>query len=202
MLKLYHAPKTRSVRVMWLLEELGIDYELCQMPFSKDKLQSEEYRKINPLGRVPAIDDDGAVMFESGAIVQWILEKYGEGRLQPKPGTPERAGFLQWIHFSESHAMAGFSDIFQHNMLLPPDERVPEIAKRGSIKAAESLEVLEKALEGSEWLCGDEFTAADIMVGYVVFSAKMIGMINDKLPNLKAYWERIKERPAFQKAAG
>ena len=201
MLKLYHAPKTRSVRVMWLLEELGLDYAVHKLAFSPAALKSEEYLKINPMGRVPAIEDGDVCMFESGAILQYILENYGEGRLEPKVGTPERALFLQWMHFAEGQAMSPFSDIFQHSMILPADQRVPEIAKKGREKAAEALGVLEKGLEGKTWLCGEEFTAADIMVGYVVFSAKMLGLINDELPNLKAYWGRIKDRPAFQKAA-
>ena len=200
MLKLYHGSKSRSTRVLWLLEELGIPYELVAKNLSPASIKSEEYLKVHPLGKLPAIEDEGVVMYESGAICQWLLEKYGNGRLEPKPGTPERAQFLQWMHFAEATAMGPFSAMFQHTMLKPEAERVPAVAKEGREGAIKALGVLNEAMAGKDWICGKDFTAADCMIGYVVFSARLLGMLKD-FPNLEAYWGRIKDREAFKKAA-
>ncbi len=95
MIKLYHSPRTRSVRIYWLLEEPGLPYELKTVDFTPETLKSSEYLQVNPLGKVPSIQDNGLTMFESGAILEYILEKYGKGRLAPAPGAPARGPFLQ-----------------------------------------------------------------------------------------------------------
>jgi glutathione S-transferase len=203
MITLYHAPKTRSVRIHWLLEELGdVAYELNTIKFKPEVIKGPEYRQIHPLGKVPAMQDDGVVMFESGAMVQYILEKYGAGRLEPQVGTPERAKFLQWIHFAEATATAPLGDIAQHSFFRPEAERIPAMVDDGRRRYTAALDVLESELAGRQYLLGDEFSAADVMMGYALMLGKLLGVLTDAHPNVQAYLGRLEQRPAYQKAVG
>ena len=200
MIKLYHSARTRSVRIYWLLEELGVPYELATIAFTPDSLKSPEYLKVNPLGKVPSIQDGALTMFESGAIVEYILETYGNGRLAPPPGTPARGAFLQWLHFAESTAMPPLSDMAQHTMFKPEDERIPAVVADGAKRAAAVLGVVEAALAGKSYLLGNDFSAADIMLGYALLLMKWFGLLSDAYPNVLAYLARLEARPALQKA--
>jgi glutathione S-transferase len=199
-IKLYHASKTRSVRVLWLLEELGVPYELAPMAFTQEALKSPAFLRVNPCGSLPAIEDGDVVMFESGAIVEYLLERYGNGRLAPPAGSPARARYLQWLHFGEASLLPPLGDIAQHAMFRPEAERIPAMVADGRRRAAAKLDVLEQALAGSAYLCGAELTAADVMVGYGVAIAALLGVVGDQHPNLRAYLARLETRPAFQKA--
>ena len=200
MIKLYHASKTRSVRVLWLLEELGVRYELALIPFTQDALKSAAFLRVNPCGSLPAIEDGEVAMFESGAIVEYVLERYGNGRLAPPLGSPVRARYLQWLHFGEASLLPPLGDIAQHAMFRPEAERIPAMVVDGRRRAVAKLDVLERALAGSAYLCGEELTAADVMVGYGVAIAALLGVVGDQHPNLRAYLARLETRPAFQKA--
>jgi len=199
-IKLYHASKTRSVRVLWLLEELGVRYELALIPFTQDALKSAAFLRVNPCGSLPAIEDGEVAMFESGAIVEYVLERYGNGRLAPPIGSPARARYLQWLHFGEASLLPPLGDIAQHAMFRPEAERIPAMVVDGRRRAVAKLDVLEQALAGSAYLCGEELTAADVMVGYGVAIAALLGVVGDQHPNLRAYLARLETRPAFQKA--
>jgi glutathione S-transferase len=199
-IKLYHASKTRSVRVLWLLEELGVRYELALLPFTQDALKSAAFLRVNPCGSLPAIEDGEVAMFESGAIVEYVLERYGNGRLAPPIGSPVRARYLQWLHFGEASLLPPLGDIAQHAMFRPEAERIPAMVVDGRRRAVAKLDVLEQALAGSAYLCGEELTAADVMVGYGVAIAALLGVVGDQHPNLRAYLARLETRPAFQKA--
>ena len=118
MITVYHASMTRSVRVLWLLEELGLPYEVVTLDFMAGDLQKPAYLAKNPLGRVPALEDGDVLVYESGAIVEWLCERYDTAHLlAPAPGTAARARFLQWVHWSEATAMPPVSDFFQHSMI-------------------------------------------------------------------------------------
>jgi glutathione S-transferase len=199
MITLFHAAKSRSVRVRWLLEELGVPYEVKTLTFTPDSLKGAEYAKVNPLGRVPAIVDGDVTMFESGAIVEWLLEQYGQGRLAPKPGSPTRPAYLQWFHFAEGTALPPLSDFVQHAFLRPEAQRIPAMVPDAQRRAAEWLDVVEQALAGKTWITGEEFTAADVMLGYALGLAQLVGMVGDR-PNVTAYLARCAARAAFQKA--
>ncbi|HWP64789.1 MAG TPA: glutathione S-transferase family protein [Candidatus Limnocylindria bacterium] len=200
MLKLHHASKTRSVRVLWLLEELGVPYELNVVPFTQEFLKSPAFLRVNPCGSLPAIEDDGVVMFESGAILEYLLERYGNGRLAVAPGSPARPRYLQWFHFGEATLLPPLGDIAQHALFRPEAERIPAMVADGQRRAAARLDVLEQALAASPYLCGDAFTAADVMVGYGVAIARLLGVVGERHPNVAAYLARLEARPAFQKA--
>ena len=197
MLKLYHAQLTRSVRIVWLLEELGIPYELATVAFRPPR---HSFEQDTPTGKFPALEDGGLVMFESGAILEYVIEKYGNGRLAPAIGSPERGPYLQWVHFAEATAFPPIGDIARHTMFLPEAERIPQVATDGRARAKNALDVLERALAGKDYLVGEELSGADIMMGYFLMAARMLGLIGADYPNVSAYWDRLAARPALQKA--
>jgi len=201
MITLYHAQYTRSLRVRWLLEELGFEYEIERINFREKEHKGEAYMAVHPLGRMPAAVIDGLTMFESGAILQHVLDKFGEGRLHPIAGTPESATYLQWFHFGEATHQPYLSQIAQHTALLPKEERVPAVVEAARAGAAECLKLLDTHLSEHEYVAGNEFTAADIMVIYPLVLSHLFGMLpSDDFPHLMKYYERISERAAFQTA--
>ena len=202
MIKLYHAPRTRSVRIYWLLEELGLPYELKTVEFTPQTLKSPEYLKVHPLGKVPSIEDDGLTMFESGAILEYLLEKYGKGRLAPAPGTPTRGPFLQWVHFAEATALPPLADIAAHSFVRPEAERIPAVIPDARNRATAVLGVIEQALGSKPYLLGNEFSGADIMMGYALLLMKWFGLVTDAYPKSAAYLARLEQRPALQKVLG
>ncbi|MEB2285294.1 MAG: hypothetical protein B6D46_12725 [Polyangiaceae bacterium UTPRO1] len=197
MLKLYHAQLTRSVRIVWLLEELGVAYELVAVPFKPPR---SSFEQDTPAGKFPTLDDDGMVMFESGAILEYLIEKYGRGRLAPPIGDPERGRYLQWVHFAEATAFPPLGDVARHTMFLPEADRLPQVAADGRMRAKNALDVLERALQDKHYLVGGELSGADIMMGYLVMAARMLGCVGAEHANIAAYWDRLAARPGFQKA--
>jgi glutathione S-transferase len=197
MIKLYHAPLTRSIRIYWLLEELGIPYELSLVKFTPGKLP---FAQSTPYGKVPAIEDGEVVMIESGAILEYILEKYGQGRLAPAPGTPGRAAFLQWVYFSEATALPPVGDIVRHTLFKPEPERIPAVVEDARGRLGATLAIVEKALEGRPYLLGQDFSAADIMMGVTLLIARRLNSLEDRFKNLHAYLGRLESRPALRKA--
>ncbi len=197
MLKLYHAQLTRSIRIVWLLEELGIPYELATVPFKPPR---HSFEQDTPTGKFPALEDDGMVLFESGAILEYLIEKYGKGRLAPPVGSRDRGPYLQWVHFAEATAFPPIGDIARHTMFLPEADRIPQVAADGRVRAKNALDVLERALAGKQYLVGNELTGADVMMGYFLMAARMLGTVGAEHPNIAAYWERLAARPGLQKA--
>ena len=199
MIKLYFAPRTRSVRILWLLEELGLPYELERVEF---KPQGKRFfAQPTPLGKLPAIEDGDVVMSESGAIVEYVLERYGGGRLAPPVGSPERAAFLQWLHFSESTAFPPLGIVVWLTLYRDDAARHAELIADARARGATGLDVVERALAGRRYLLGDEFSAADVMMGFTLGAARLLGVLVDgKHPALHAYMARLEARPAFQKA--
>jgi glutathione S-transferase len=170
------------------------------MQFGPATLKSPEYLRVNPLGKVPSLQDGDLTMFESGAILEYILEKYGNGRLAPRAATPERGRFLQWVHFAEATAMPPLGAIAQHTLFKPESERIPAVVAEARHTATAVLNVLEQALTGKQYLLGVEFSAADIMMGYALLLTKWFGLLTDAYPNVSEYLERLEKRPGLQKA--
>ncbi len=128
MIKLYHASRTRSIRIIWLLEELGIPYGLATVAFKPPR---HSFEQDTPAGKFPVIEDGALVMFESGAILEYLIEKYGKGRLAPAIGSPDRGLYLQWVHFAEATAFPPIGDVARHTLLLPETDRIPKVAEDG-----------------------------------------------------------------------
>ncbi|UCE86750.1 MAG: glutathione S-transferase family protein [Deltaproteobacteria bacterium] len=198
MIKLYHAPRTRSVRILWLLEELGLPYAVERVEFRPP--EKHFFAQATPLGKLPTLEDGDVVMCESGAIVEYILERYGEGRLAPPPGSRERAAFLQWLHFAESTAFPPLGIVVWLTRYRSGSEPDAELLEDARSRARTGLDVLERALDGHDYLVGADFTAADIMMGFTLVAARVLGVLDERYPHLDAYLERLQSRPAFQKA--
>jgi glutathione S-transferase len=198
-LKLHFAPNSRASRISWLLEELELPYELNAMAFHPKDLKSDEHRDRHPLGRIPVLEDGDVTIYESGAIVEYILERHKNGGLKPAVDDPNFPYYLQWFHYCEGMVMPPVNTIVVHTLLLPPDrqdETVREQAKRLLTKAWGPV---NEALEGKDYLIGD-FSGADIMLGHAAFMSNRLGCVPDEMTHLKAYVQRITERPAFDKA--
>ncbi|MFC3616544.1 glutathione S-transferase family protein [Lutimaribacter marinistellae] len=198
-MKLYFAPNSRAVRIAWLLEELGLDYEIERFTLGDKAMREPDYLDIHPMGRVPALEDGEIRIFESGAIVQYILAIYGHGQLQPPTGTPAFADYLQWLHYCEGMIMPPINSIVVETVLLPPERRTELNVKRATKLLNQMLMAVNKRLADRDYLAG-EFSAADIMTGHSVIVAERLGADFSDKPNLPPYVERLKSRPALQKA--
>ena len=165
MIKIHHARGTRGYRAIWACEELGIPYELEPTNMSPDYRASPEWRRMNPVGKVPVMTDGDLTMFESGAMVQHILDKYGDGRLQPTRGTNEYALYLQWGWFAESTFSRPLGEIVNHRRVFPNN---PITAVTDEMKARARLcaHAVAAAVDGKQYLLGSAFSGADIMMIY------------------------------------
>jgi glutathione S-transferase len=186
--------------VIWTLEELGVPYSLEPLEFTTEALRSPSYLKLHPLGQVPVIEDGGLVMIESGAIVEYILEEYGEGRLAPAPRTAQRPVYLQWFHFGETVVARHVGEIVRNRFGKTPETRVEAIVTEARERLREAFLVVDRALSGKAFIVGDDFTAADIMLSYGITMAKIVGELPKDLANVGAYLERLKGRPAYARA--
>ena len=198
MIKLYFAPRTRAVRILWLLEELGLPYELARVDFQPPSRNF--FVQQTPTGKIPTLEDGEVVMFESGAIVEYLLERYGGGRLAPPPGSRERAAFLQWLHFAESTAFPPLGILVWLTLYRTDAASHASLIEDTRQRAAAGLDVLERQLGRTPYLVGNDFTAADIMMGFTLVAARLLGPLDDRYPALNAYLGRLETRPAFQKA--
>ena len=200
MVKLYHVPGSRSARVLWLLLELGIEHEVVRLSMADGSQRSPEYLAINPLGRVPSLEDEGQTFYESGAIVQYLLERYGEGRFEPPVGSVERPRYLQWFHWGEATLLPPIVTMNSHRFVLKEADRSAKAVDVARRQLARILAVLESELAGRAFLVGDAFTAADIMVGYGVTLAKLVGELPDDVPAVHAWLDGLAARPAYERA--
>ena len=198
-MKLYHSPRTRSMRIVWLLEELGIPYELEVVRFTPPIPPARPFAQRTPFGKVPALEDGDVTMFESGAIVEYVLERYDKGRLAPPPGSPLRAQYLQWIHFAEATAFPPLGNIAWHRFRQNADT-IPSAMEDYRTWAAAVFDFLERTLAGKDYLLGRDFSGADVMLGYTLLCAKWFGLLTEEHPNVARYLARLESRPAFQKA--
>jgi glutathione S-transferase len=199
MLTLYHCPRSRSMRTLWLLNELRLDFDLVTMPLDLEILRAPEYLAIHPLGRVPCLVDDGRVVFESGAIAQHLCESYDpHHRLGRPPGHPERAELLQWIHYAETIAVHGAS-LVQQRVFIAEHERSPAVHKLESKRLEKAIGVIDRHLADREYLLASGFSAADIGCGWSVAFADNLAPLTP-FPNASAYLARISARPGFQAA--
>lgn len=199
MLKLHFAPNSRAGRIVWLLEELELPYEINKMAFHPSDLKSDEHRARHPLGRVPVLDDGDVSIYESGAIVEYVIERHKNGGLKPAVDDPRYPDYLQWFHYCEGMVMPPVNTIVVQTVLLPPDRRDETALGQAQKLLNKALAPVDEALEGKDYLIGD-FSAADIMLGHACFMSNRLGCVSDDMPHLKAYVERVAARPAFQTA--
>ncbi len=199
MLKLHFAPNSRAGRIVWLLEELELPYELNKMAFHPKDLKSDEHRARHPLGRIPVLEDGDVTLWESGAIVDYIIERHKNGGLKPAVDDPRFPKFLQWFHYCEGMVMPPINTIVVHTLLLPEDRRDEVVLGQAQRLLTRAIAPVNDELEGKDYLIGD-FSAADIMLGHACFMANRLGCVPDDFTHLKAYVKRVSERPHFQTA--
>ena len=199
MLKVHFVAGTRAGRVVWLLEELGLEYEVNIMPFTKEGLKSPEHRSRHALGRVPVLEDGDISIFESGAIIDYVLERHKNGGLKPNSDAPEFPFYLQWYHYCEGMVMPPMNQIVVQIILLPADRRDEAVLNQAKKLLSKALAPVNDALAGKDYLIGD-FSAADLMLGHSCFMANRLGCVTDDMQNIKDYVARIDSRPAFKKA--
>ena len=197
MLKIYHAARTRSIRILWLLEELGLPYAIEKIAFAP---QPQPFAQATPFGKVPALEDGNVTMFESGAMVEYLLERYGNGRLAPAIGHPDRAAYLQWLHFSESTAFAPVSIVVWMKIYRKDAEQNAALIADAQVRAAVAFEFLERHMGAHDYLLASGFSAADIMLGFTLNAARTFGIIDERFDKLDAYSQRLAARPALVKA--
>lgn len=196
MLKIYHSPGTRGFRVMWVLEELGVPYEIQPVNFSAEYRRTPEWRAMHPVSKVPVMDDGDLRMHESCAMIQYVLARYGNGRLQPAADSPAYAHFLQWLWFSESTFQRPLGEITNHRREFQPE--LPDVVAEMKSRATQCVDALDEALAGKPYLTGDTMTAADLSNCYVLRGyARNVGAA---LPaNVQAFWDRLTALPSYDR---
>lgn len=207
MLTIHHLNQSRSERIVWLAEELGLDYTLVQ-----HQRDPQTYRApaslwaVSPVGKAPAIEHDGQTLFESGAIVDYVMAHWSQGRLQPAAGTPEAVRYLQWMHSAESTLATPVVLLLMAQLTGDDNPRLRAFAE-GDLRLL--LGHVEQLLGPRGYMAGAEFTAVDIMVGYTLWmlDGSAVNFIPGhpaivaEYPNIVAYLKRLRERPAYRRAA-
>jgi glutathione S-transferase len=208
----HHLNNSRSQRVLWLLEELGVAYEI--KPYQRDRktmLAPPELRAVHPLGKSPVISDGDHTLAESGAIIEYLADRYGAGRLAPPPGSRERLRYSYWMHFAEGSAMPPLlmKLIFDRIKSAPMPFFVKPIARKIAGRALDSfvvpnlernLDFMEGELKKGEWFAGAQFSAADVQMSFPLEAARVRGGLDERRPKLMAFLEKIHSRPAYQRA--
>ncbi|MBL4907771.1 MAG: glutathione S-transferase family protein [Sneathiella sp.] len=198
MLTLHHAKGTRSIRVLWLLEEMGLDYTLNLLKFHPSDLKSEEHRARHPLGRVPVLQDDDVTIYESGAIIEYLLARHGGDSFRPDVSSTEFPLYLQWLHYAEGIVMPPVNTIIVQTQFLSAERQNADVLLMAQKLLGKSLKPVEDELAEKDYLTGS-FSGADIMLGSSVYVTESLGALKEGFPNLNAYVTRLKSRPAFAK---
>jgi len=212
MITVHHLNNSRSQRILWLLEELGLPYEIVKYERDRETmLAPPSLMKIHPLGKSPVVTDGDATLAESGAVIEYLVEHYGNGRLVPPPGTKERQLYRYWMHFAEGSAMPPLLMKLVFDRI--GSAKMPFFAKpiaRGLSRNVldrlvlpnlkRQLDFMEEELTRHDWFAGPEFTAADIQMSFPVEAAAQRAGLDQSRPHLMTFLKRIHERPAYRKA--
>ena len=212
MLTLHHLENSRSQRIVWLLEELGVDYQVKRYERDKEtSLAPPDLRDLHPLGKAPLITDGDKTLAESGAIIEYLVDKYDDGTLLPEKGTPERLAYTYWLHYAEG----SFMPLMILSLIVGRIETAPmpffikPVAKGivAKVRAGyldqnvkRHLDFMEFTLGTTTWFCGENMTAADIQMSFAVEAAEARTNLASDYPKLAAFLERIRARPAYERA--
>ncbi len=199
MITLYHCAAARSFRPLWMLEELGLAYELKMLPFPP-RVLAKDYLAINPLGTIPFMIDGETRMTESSAICHYLGTRYGPTPLVVGANEPAYGAYLNWLHFGEATLTFPQTLVLRYSFLEPEERRSPQVAADYTKWFFGRLKAVEAALGHAETLCAARFTAADISVGFALRLAESIGLAKDFGPNVAAYWQRLQQRDGYRRA--
>jgi glutathione S-transferase len=192
-MKLYWCPKTRAIRAVWLLEELGVPYERVLINIRDETSQNDaRFRTVSPMGKVPALDDGPARLWDSGAICAYLADRYPAAGLAPAIGHPDRGGYLQWLMFTNS--------VIEPAMGEKMGGGKPNPVAYGWGSFEKMLAVLRVGLKSGPWILGERFSAADVLLGLSCYYLRQFKMLEDE-PLLSAYADRCISRPAYERAA-
>jgi glutathione S-transferase len=199
MITLYHCEAARSFRPLWMLEEMGLTYELKMQPFPP-RVFAKEYLAINPLGTIPYLIDGETRMTESSGICHYLGITYGPTPLMVDANDPDFGAFLNWMYFSDATLTFPQTLVLRYAQLEPEERRNPQVAGDYAKWFLGRLRAVEAATANTEALCAGRFTAADIVIGYALRLAESIGLARDFGPNVAAYWARLQLRDGFKRA--
>ena len=199
MLKIYHAPGARSLRVIWMAEEMGLDYEIVPETFGQP---SADFISVNPARALPAIVDGDVSMSESIAILQYLAAQHGPTPLAPEVGDPTYPAYLQYLIYGEASLSAFLNPLVGTRLMAPEDQKDNFTARICRGVFGRRVSALKSRLGESKHLAGDGFTAADISVAYALDLGAREGLADAYPPVVADYWARMRERPAYQRAAG
>ena len=198
MIVVHHLNNSRSQRVLWLLEELGLEYRVERYQRDpKTNLAPPELRAIHPLGKSPVMQDGDLILPESGAIIEYLVERYGDGRLKPRTGTPEHVRYLYWMHFAEGTIML---HLVSRLYLTRVGEAAKQMQERVEVMINNELNLVEDELGRSAHLAGEGFSAADIQMGFPLEFAAYAGLASERHTKLREYLGRMQARPAYRRA--
>lgn len=196
MITIYHLDNSRSERIVWLMEELELPYDL-KIFMRENRAAPKEMQAIHPLGTAPLIRDGEQVIMESGAIVEYIVNRYGSGKLAPSVQSRDYADYLQWLHYAEGSAMSALLREYVVGMIVPADS---PMAQSGAVRHARMFNFIEQRLGAQPYLAGSEFTAADIMMEFCLAFVERVGKKTlDDYPHSRVWLGRIRARPAYQR---
>ncbi len=198
MIRLHHVPQSRSMRSLWLLYELGVEFECITHPFDKS-LRSADYLALSPAGRVPALEIDGQVLFETAAITEFLCETFPDAGLWRAPGAAERADWLVWVHFAETISQHAAALTQQHLMLYDDAMRSPIVMKLEAARIGKCYAAVEERLQGRDYLLDGGFSAADVSVGQAVYMSRHFAKTDD-FTAVEGWLDRITSRDAFRKS--
>jgi glutathione S-transferase len=198
---LYHCNRARSMRVVWTLEEMGLDYDVTVMPFPPRVLH-KEFKQVNPLGTIPYLIDGETEMSESAACCQYIVQKYGPTDLNVSPDeTPAYGEFLNWLYRADATLAFPLTLVWRYTELEPEERLSPQVAEDYRIWFLARWRSVDTVFaDGREWLCGDRFTIADICVGWSLMFSQNLGVAEAVTDNVKPWWDRLQARPAYQRS--
>jgi glutathione S-transferase len=200
MITLYHCFGARSFRPLWMLEELGLPYDLKMLPFPP-RVLAKEYLEINPLGTIPFMIDGETRMSESSGICYYLGTRHGPTPLIVGPDEPAYGAFLNWMYFSDATLTFPQTLVLRYTQLEPEERRNPQVAQDYAKWFLGRLRAVEAATGQAETLCAGRFTAADIVIGYALRLAENLGLSKDFGPNVAAYWQRLQQREGYKRAA-
>jgi glutathione S-transferase len=199
MITLYHCDAARSFRPLWMLEELGLPYDLKMLPFPPRAL-AKEYLAVNPLGTIPFLIDGETRMTESSGICHYLGTKYGPTPLVVGPDEPAYGAFLNWMYFSDATLTFPQTLVLRYGQLESEERRNPQVVEDYARWFLGRLRAVEAATGNSQTLCAGRFTAADIVNGYALRLAEDIGLATNFGPNVAAYWQRLQTRDGYRRA--
>lgn len=199
MITLHHCVSARSFRPLWMLEELGLPYQLRMLPFPP-RVHARQFLEDNPLGTVPWLEDGATRMSESAAMCQYLAARHSAGQLDVPVDDAAYGSYLNWLHMSDATLTFPQTLVLRYTYFEPPERLQPQVAADYARWFLARLRAVDATLQTADHLCASRFTAADVAVGYALLLAQHLGLSAQFPPAVAAYWQRLQARPAYQRA--